>query len=120
MLWVSSKSSRQDSEPDEASTVCDVSSPVHAVLLSVSVYLRQILSYSEYKPVRFVPVEHGKGGGSVKEIEEMKYREMGGRLSSSSAIVAIEDSIAPTKISRGRHEKMKIVHNGMRILLNGL
>lgn len=44
---------------------------------------------------------------------------MGGIVSISSEVVAVEGSSPPTPSSRGRNENNKIVHNEMQIILNG-
>lgn len=45
---------------------------------------------------------------------------MGGMVKRSFEQVAVENSIAPTTRSRVRDEELRVVHNGMQLVLDGL
>lgn len=49
----------------------------------------------------------------------MQSDEINGMVSNISKLFAVEDSIAPTKSSKGRDEKNKIVNIEMQLILYG-
>lgn len=95
-------------------------SVVHSVLLICSVNHPQNFIYNWHTLVELLPVLYDVGGDSRQEFEEVETSDMRGSVSKFSEIVAVEDWTIRTKSWRGCDEKIRIVRNGMPILLDGL
>lgn len=67
----------------------------------------------------FLSVEYAKGSSCVEVFEQVEFGKMESTVSRSSGLVAVEDSIAPPMWSVVSCEKIRTVHNGKRIILDG-
>lgn len=56
----------------------------------------------------------------MEAFKEVESSEMGGMRPGPSELVSVEASIAPRTISGSPDEKMKIVLNGMQLIMNVL
>lgn len=71
-------------------------------------------------PSRLATGEDEDGGGCGQKFEKVEGSDMKGMVLRSSKLIVVQDLMAPTTSSRGHHEEMRIVHDGMQIRLHRL
>lgn len=90
------------------------------MLLCFSLKIRQKHIHNANTLVGLLTAEYEEGGDGAEEYEDVEFTGMRGMVSRSSELSDVEYSFTSTRISEVCDERVKKVHTGMRIIMDGL